>query len=200
MGPAQIKGQKDTMGTPTVPADVKLITGEELQDMGDIEPCELIDGRIMPLSPTGGEHSILESILGFELTRFARQSSPGWVMSGKVGIYIHRDPDRIRAADMIFISKDRSSKRPSKGFLEAAPELVIEIVSPADRWRHIRQKLEDYFSIGVQWVWIIEPENRAILVYHSVIEMEKLDDTATLSGEGILSGFNLVVADLFAEA
>ena len=101
---------------------------------------------------------------------------------------------------MIFISKDRSSKRPAKGFLEAAPELVIEIMSPADRRQHIQQKLEDYFSIGVQWVWVIEPESRAILVYHSVTKMQKLDEAATLSGEGILSGFNLAVADLFAKA
>jgi Uma2 family endonuclease len=32
------------------------ITGEELLEMGDIGPCELIDGRIVPMTPTGGEH------------------------------------------------------------------------------------------------------------------------------------------------
>lgn len=188
------------MVTTTAPSDVKLITGEELQDMGDIGPCELIDGRIMPMSPTGGEHAFLEFSLGRHLGNFVADSQLGWVLGGEVGIYIHRDPDRIRAADVAFISKDRSPKRPSKGFLEVAPELVIEIMSPDDRWQQIRQKLEDYFSIGAEWVWIVEPENRAILVYHSMTEMQKLDEAATLSGEGVLSGFELAVADLFAEA
>ena len=35
---------------------IKLITGEELLAMGDIGPCELIDGRIVSMTPTGSEH------------------------------------------------------------------------------------------------------------------------------------------------
>ncbi len=52
------------MNVSAAPTESKLITGDELLAMGDIGPCELIDGRIVPKSPTGGKHGIIESRLG----------------------------------------------------------------------------------------------------------------------------------------
>jgi len=51
----------------------------------------------------------------------------------------------VRGADVVFSSKQRTARRP-KGFLELAPELVVEVVSSDDRWQDVRQKLEEYFS------------------------------------------------------
>lgn len=187
------------MSTSIAPPDTKLITGEELLAMGDIGPCELIDGRIVSMSPTGGEHAFIEFNLGRHLGNFVADRQLGWVLGGEVGIYIRRNPDRVRAADVTFISNKRSPQRPAKGFLEVAPELVVEVMSPDDRWQDVRQKLEDYFSIGVEWVWVVEPENRTILVYSSVTEMQKFAETDTLTGTGVLDGFTLLVIELFAE-
>jgi Uma2 family endonuclease len=159
----------------------------------------LIDGRIVPMSPTGGEHAFIEFNLGRHLGNFVADRKIGWVLGGEVGIYIRRNPDRVRAADVAFISNKRSPHRPAKGFLEVAPELVMEVMSPDDRWQDVRQKLEDYFSIGVEWVWVVEPENRTILVYSSVTEMQKFTGTDTLTGTGVLAGFTLLVNELFAE-
>jgi len=167
--------------------------------MGDIGPCELVDGRIVPMSPTGGRHAILESNLSRQLGNFVAAHKLGWVMVGEVGIYTRHNPDRVRGADIVFVSRERSAGSPSKGFLEIAPELIVEILSPDDRWQDVRQKLEEYFSIGVYWVWIVEPENRVLLVYRSSTEMHKLGEKDTLVGEGVLEGFSLPVADLFAE-
>lgn len=184
------------MGTTIAPPETKLITGEELLEMGDIGPCELIDGRIIPMTPAGGEHGFLESELAWHLRSFVMKQKLGWVMGGEVGIYTRRNPDRVRGADIAFISKERLPE-PPKGFLEVAPELVVEIVSPGDRWEDVRQKLEEYFAIGVQWVWIVEPENRAVLVYRSLSEMQKFGEEDTLKGEGVLEEFELPVASLF---
>jgi len=41
-----------------------LVTGEELFEMGDIGPCELIDGRIVPKSPTRPRHGQIQVLLG----------------------------------------------------------------------------------------------------------------------------------------
>jgi Uma2 family endonuclease len=188
------------MSTTTAPLETKLVTGEELLAMGDIGPCELIDGRIVVMSPTGGEHAFIElSTLGSELAVFVRRRKLGWVLGGEVGIYIRRNPDRICAADIAFFSKERLPHKPPKGFIEAAPELVVEVISPTDTWEDVRQKLEDYFSIGVQRVWVVEPENRAVLVYRSITEMQRLGEGDTLIGEGALEGFTLPVASLFEE-
>lgn len=89
----------------------------------------------------------------------------GWVMTGKVGIYTRRHPDRVRGANVVFLSKERWPDHPPRGFLEVAPDLVVEIMSPNDRWQDVRQKLAEYFAIGVRWVWIVEPENQTVLVF-----------------------------------
>lgn len=183
----------------TATLELKLISGEELLAMGDIGPCELIDGRIMPMSPTGGEHSYLESFISAELTHFVKPTKLGWVLTGEVGIYTRRNPDRVRGADIAFISKVRSPRRPARGFLTVAPELVVEIMSPDDRWQDVRQKIEEYLAIGVLWVWIVEPDNRAVLIFEAGAEMRPLGETDTLQGHGILAGFELPLTDLFGE-
>lgn len=184
------------MAVAIAPSETKLITGEELLAMGDVGPCELIDGRIVPMAPAGGEHGTVESELDWHLQSFIRDRKLGWVMVGEVGIYTRRDPDRVRGADVVFISKDRLPA-PPKGFLEVAPELVVEVISPGDRWQNIRDKLEEYFAIGVERVWIVEPASRTVLIYRSPTEVQKLDEEDTLKGEGVLEGFTLPVADLF---
>lgn len=187
-----------TVHTPVLdPPATTLITGEELLDMGDIGPCELIDGRIVPMPPAGGDHGIIELELGSELRQFVKQHRLGWTAVGETGIYIRRSPDRIRGADVVFVSTERAQERPGKGFLDVAPDLVVEILSPSDRWQEMRQKLEDYFSIGVRWVWVVEPENRAIVVHRSLTDLTVLGEADTLRGEGVLEGFAMAVSDVF---
>lgn len=185
------------MAAVTSPSAEKLVTGEELWEMGDIGLCELIDGRIVPMSPAGNEHGFVEFNLGAELRNFVRPRQLGWVSGGEVGIYIRRNPDRVRGADITFVSKEKLPA-PTAGFLEVAPDLVVEIISPHDRWQEIRDKIVDYFSIGVEQVWIIEPASRTVLIHRSPTDMEELSEVEVLKGEGVLAGFEIKVADLFA--
>ena len=165
--------------------------------MGEIGPCELVDGRIVPMSPTGHEHGYLESRLGGRLEAFVTGRQLGWVSCGEVGIYTRRNPDRVRGADVVFVSRERLPERPAKKFLEVAPELVVEIISPEDRWQDVRQKIEEYFAIGVTRVWIVEPENTTVLVYRSATDFARLRTGDALEGDGTLAGFALPVGDLF---
>ncbi|HHH40658.1 MAG TPA: Uma2 family endonuclease [Chloroflexi bacterium] len=178
-------------------AETRLITGEELLAMGDIGPCELVDGRIVPMVPTGGEHGLLESEVIGHLRDFVIRHRLGWVLGGEVGIYTRRNPDRVRGADVIFVSKERLPELP-QGYLEVPPDLVVEILSPGDRWPDVQQKVEEYFSIGVQQVWIIEPKERTVWVYSSPTEVQRLGEGDTLRGKGLLEGFALPLAKLFA--
>ena len=147
------------------------------------------------MSPTGGEHARIEIYLGAELREFVRQR--GWVLGGEVGIYTRRDPDTVRGADVAFISRERMPDGLPVGFLEVAPDLVVEIVSSSDRWEGMRQKVEEYFGIGVEQVWIVEPKNHAVLVYISPTEMQKFAGEERLVGEGILEGFALDLDAMF---
>ena len=175
----------------------KPMTGEELLALGDIGPSELIDGRIVAMTPTGDEHGTIEFNLGSELRVFVRRQRLGRVTGGEVGIYTRRNPDRVRAVDIAFISTSRLAE-PVKGYLTVAPDLVVEIMSPDDRWQDVREKLTEYFTIGVTWVWVVEPSNRKVLVFRSSTMVEECGEDETLAGEGVLAGFAVKVADLFS--
>jgi hypothetical protein len=49
----------------------------------------------------------------------------------------------------------------------------------------------------VRWVWIVEPENRAVLVFRSSTDFQQFGVDDIFVGEGALVGFTLPVARLF---
>ena len=117
---------------------------------------------------------------------------------GEVGIFTGRNPDTIRGADVAFISKDRLAQCSGKhGFLEAAPELIVEVLSLSVRPRKVRQKLAEYFSIGVKRVWVAELALRGVREHRSVDEFRVFELQDRLEGEDFLPGFSIRVQELF---
>ena len=173
------------------------VTGEELFRRPDLEPCELVEGRIVPMSPTGFLHGDFELELGGALRAWARQTGRGRAVGGEVGIYVRRDPDTVRAADLLYISHERLAGRTPAGYLDVAPELVVEILSPDDRWDDVMEKLAEYFAAGVDRVWVVAPKLRSVFAYRSLTESRQLGEEDILSDEEILPGFSLPVGQLF---
>jgi Uma2 family endonuclease len=177
----------------------RLVTGEELLHIPDLGPCELVDGRIVPLPPATVEHGEIEVILGSELRVWAHSSGRGRALGGGVGLYIRRDPDTVRAVDILFISKERDRQPRAKGYFEIAPELTVEVLSRDDRMSRVREKLRDYFSAGVQLVWVVDPALRRVLVHRSLTDVTVFDDREILIDEELLPGFSVPVSELFPE-
>lgn len=175
----------------------KLLTGAEVLALGIAQPFELVKGKIIYMDYTGDEHGIIESELARHLGNFVVPRRLGWVLTGEVGLYTQRAPDTVRGVDVIMISRQRLAA-PSGKALQVAPELVVEIVSPSDRWSELRSKIAEYFAIGTVWVWIVEPEKKQLLIYRTPTEFTQFTEQETVYGEGILAGFALPLSELFA--
>jgi Uma2 family endonuclease len=156
------------------------MTGDELFRRPDLGPCELVRGRIVALSPTGFGHGAVEAKLTTRLTIYAEGTGRGEVVNGEVGIF-----------------HDRLARGSSSSYLDVAPELVVEVLSPDDRWTDVTEKLEDYFSAGINSVWVLVPKLRRVLIYRSLTAVTQLDVGQILTDEEILPGFSVPVADLF---
>ncbi len=177
--------------------DVTAMTGEELFSMGDIGRTELVKGELVCMAPTGHLHGYIESKFSAILYAFVEEHKLGRVLVGEVGIYIQRDPDTVRGADAAFISNERMAQVQSSSYLDVAPELIVEVMSPDDRWHDLTDKLTEYFDVGVQMVWVAEPRQRRVHVYRSLTEIEILTADDTLTGGDVLPGFSVPVAELF---
>jgi Uma2 family endonuclease len=177
-----------------------LMTGEELSASGHSALCELVEGRIVPMSPTSFKHGNYEGNFYEHLKAYVRRRKSGKVLVGEVGLYTHRNPDTVRAADVAFISNERLARQSKAGgYLEVAPELVVEILSPDDRWSDVTQKLREYFAVDVRLVWVADPEARVVYAYRSLTDVREFNLADTIMGDDVLPEFSVPVASLFEE-
>jgi Uma2 family endonuclease len=105
----------------------------------------------------------------------------------------------VRGADAIFISHERYAQKRSDSYLDVAPDLVVEILSPNDAWSKVMQKLREYFAIGVRLIWVADPTARIVYAYRSIVDVREFVAQDVLPGDDVLPGFVVPVAKLFEE-
>ena len=174
------------------------VTGAQLLRMPWLNPCELVGGRIVCMTPTNPTHGRIEVNVAVALSRFVRTQNLGVVMAGEVGVFTTRDPDTVRAPDVLFLSRQRDALRTrGDGFLEVAPDLVVEILSPTDRPDALRHKLDEYIAAGVRTAWVIDPATRAVRVHRPDGDVRSFAAGEIVAGEDVLPGFELPVDEVF---
>lgn len=179
-------------------SQMRLITGEEFARMVGYEHCELVNGRILQMPPPGDEHGSVQLLIGAALLAFVSIHKLGRVRA-EVGIYVSRVPDTVRAPDAVFISNERYAQKETSAFLDIAPDLVVEVLSPGNTWEEMTQKMREYFAIGVRLVWIVSPSSRAVFAYRSLTDVREFAATDELPGDDVLPGFSVPVASLFED-
>jgi Uma2 family endonuclease len=175
------------------------VTGEELAAMGEIGRCELVEGGILMHSPTRNRHGRIELKFGMALDGFVSPRKLGTVTVGEVGVYTRRNPDTVRGADVLFISNERAAKLGAAAYLDVAPDLIVEVLSPDDRWNDITQKLREYFALGVRLVWVADPDERIVYAYRALTDVREFRKGDLLPGDDVLPGFSVAVASLFED-
>ncbi len=183
----------------TSPKNKPLLTGEALVAADDLGSGELIEGVFIEMAPPGYWHGVIEFNIGGILREFVNKHNLGYVLGGEAGVYTARNPDTVRGMDVAFISHERMAQVQSTSYLDVAPELIVEILSPGDRWHDVQDKLAEYFAINVQVVWVADPKRKQLHVYQTVTEVEILTAADTLSGGEVLAGFEVAVANLFGQ-
>jgi Uma2 family endonuclease len=159
---------------------------------------ELVKGEIKPMSPAGAQHGKIALRIGRFIGNFVAEQRLGEVYAAETGFTIAESPDTVRAPDVAFVAQERiPSEGEPEGFWSIAPDLVVEVVSPWDRMADVQAKITDYLRAGVRMVWLVDPHTETVTVYQSLTQMKILLAEDTLTGEDILPGFSVPVADLF---
>ncbi|MBC8074964.1 MAG: Uma2 family endonuclease [Chloroflexales bacterium] len=150
-------------------------------------------------TPAADEHGGVELVVGVVLYNFVKEHKLGKVRVGETGVYTGRNPDTVRGLDVLFISNERYAQKKSKSFLDVAPDLAVEILSPGNTWEEMIQKMREYFSIGIKLVWIVSPTARTVFAYRSLTDVREFTDADDLPGDDVLPGFSVPVASLFED-
>ena len=178
------------------------VTADELAALeGDGYRYDLLKGDLIRVSPAGFDHGRLAARIAARLVVFL-DSHPelGVAVGAETGFRLARDPDTVLGPDAAVVRRDRlPPSADHRGYLELAPDLAVEIVSPNDRWTTVTGKVDAYLAAGVRLVWVIEPTRRTVRVYTSDGAERRLQagTDALLEGDDVLPGFRLSVADLF---
>ncbi len=174
------------------------MTANQLLQTPGLGRCELLQGELIMMSPAGEEHGAIVMNISAPLATFVRQNGLGRVFGAETGFLIVRDPDTVRAPDMAFVRAERLSPTPGKGFFPGPPDLAVEVVSPNDRAGEVLAKVHNWLDSGCRAVWLVDPDTRSITVYRSRNEIRVLSPGDLLSGEDVVPGFGMPVAEVFS--
>jgi Uma2 family endonuclease len=174
----------------------------ELLPLDDGKRYEIIDGELYVSTAPHWRHQFACDSFIVAIRLWSLQSGLGTPISGP-GVVFAED-DAVEP-DFVWVSRERFRwVIGGDGKLHAAPDLVVEILSPGptNEERDLELKLKLYSRRGVQEYWIVDWRDATVRVYRRA--QAALQLVATLTAEDaltspLLPGFSQRVGDLCAE-
>ena len=112
------------------------------------------------------------------------------------------EPGLVRMPDVSFHAWKHFPNRllPAGAFVEQAPDLAVEILSPTNTAREMDRKRSEYFAGGSRLAWQVYPPTRRVRVYTAIDTFVELGEEDTLDGGPVLPGFTLSIRRWFERA
>ena len=182
------------------PTTATWLTADDLLAMPeDGNRYELHRGELVSTPMSSYESSDIAMGIGSLLRAFAHSQGLGRVAGADGAFILARDPYTVRIPDASFVRMDRlPPPEQRRRFLELAPDLAVEVVSPSDSANDVQEKVREYLDYGVQLIWVVHPIQRTVTVYRPDHSAQVLYEDESLDGGDVLPGFSLVVAEIFA--
>ena len=149
------------------------------------------DGTVIVMPPTDPESGERVGEAFAQLRNWTSEQGKGHACGPDAGFRFRDGSRRSPDAAWFDDARWREAKKSGQRFPVFAPEFVIEVRSPDDRIRALREKMEEYIANGVQLGWLIDPMERTVTIYGGGQPPRVLENPATVAGEGPVAGFVL---------
>jgi Uma2 family endonuclease len=174
-----------------------------LDDLARVEgKAELIDGRIVPLMPTGHLPNQITGEIFFSLKLHVKATGRGVVFTGNIGFPV----PRLRSGRQSFSPDAAYFEGPPPSnpmrFVNGPPTFAVEVRSEGDYGpaaeAEMAAKRADYFEAGTIVVWDVDPRDRAVRAYGSDRRAEPLvfGPGAVADGEPAVPGWRMPVDEM----
>jgi Uma2 family endonuclease len=180
-------------------ATLRPLTYDDLLEMPDDgQRYEVIGGELVVTpSPSWNHQRVLGEIYRL-VDDFARQSGEGEVVFAPFDVVL--GPHDIVEPDLVFIATEQGRVPGQHHKFDGSPVLVVEVVSPSSRQTDRVKKMALYARSGVLEYWIVDPEQRTLVV--NVLEGQTYvpvaPDTEGLFVSRALPGLRIDPGTIFA--
>ena len=174
-----------------------LITVADLEKYPDDgNRYELIEGELYVSTAPGIPHQLVLQNLQVAFVTFLRQNPIGRLVPGAGVVFSNFD---AVIPDLVFVTNERWSQIVANNRFNAAPDIVIEVLSPGseNRRRDLIAKRRLYQNYGVQEYWIVDQENQSVLVLRFTKADEVTFNSSDTLRSDVLPGFEITVDSLF---
>jgi Uma2 family endonuclease len=178
--------------TTLLTSDQFLALPEEFDQNGNPLQQELIHGEVVNMPRLAQRHQIIQNNILDALMGFLRQNSGLHLRAFQEAEYIVSGRDAF-IPDVSILSISRLNAQQT--YVQGAPELAIEVVSPSESAAYLRIKTDAYLVNGSRSVWIVFPEVRSVLIYTSDGARELQGDQSI--ADPLLPGFSSPVSAFF---
>jgi Uma2 family endonuclease len=132
---------------------------EKLQEQSPDYRMELVHGEVIVTSPSGYKSDEVATRMSGKLFSFVDENRLGRVTGAGAGFTLPNSD--TRAPDVSFAQSQRLQKSP-RNFAELAPDLMVEVKSPNDSIKGLRDKIDSFLAQGTRVGILIHPEQRWI--------------------------------------
>jgi Uma2 family endonuclease len=158
---------------------------------------ELIYGELHEKVPTE-KHGLLAGLFFTFLFLFAEPRKLGYP-SIEARHKLPGDKHNARMPDVSF--RRATTPLVTRGAVPKMPDLAIEIQSPTDTPRQMREKAAYYLQNGSEIVWLVYPRLRRVEVCtrdeNGTMQIQTLGSSDVLTGGAVLPGFTLALREIF---
>jgi len=119
--------------------------------------CDYLEGEILERNVGEYDHSRLQMLL----SRYLSNREDQWGILVLPEQRVQVKAKRFRVPDITVLK----GPPPTGGIVTEPPFLCIEILSRDDRVEDTQDKIDDYRSFGVPYVWVVNPRTRRAHVY-----------------------------------
>lgn len=183
------------------PAQTKPITMVEFEEFLALPEhqdrrFELVHGEIVEKMPSE-YHNLISGNLYFFLRLFLQSKDIGQVSYETRYRANPDDTENDRIPDISFTTRARLMPVVTQGAVPQIPDLCIEIQSPNDYPKQMRDKAAYYLENGAQQVWLIFTRKPLIEVMYPDGQSDFYYPGDTLPGGDLLPGFEVALEEIF---
>jgi Uma2 family endonuclease len=185
--------------TPPTGAPPALLTATEFVARYQHAHAELVKGVVKEYPVPTQKHGKICLEIGYLIRRYLEDHDLGRVTSNDSFVQVGRDPDTVLGGDVCFFSYERLPRgEMPDGLLPVAPDLVVEVRSPTDRWSNIFAKVGAYLAANVRVVIVVDDASASASVYRADELQQIFHNGDELTVPDVLPGFAVPVSRLFA--